>query len=1155
MYLVSWDLYGVPRDRENREPPSCVAVGPSLRILSDVTVNKEIMNCETERAHSCWVQAFLAIALFSLPLQGRQDDGAEFFEKKVRPLLSVHCYACHSSTSKPIMGGLSLDQESSFREGGTRGTPIEPGKPASSLLIRAVRHQDEKLRMPPTGKLSDTDVATLAQWVQMGAPWGVSGPNKETSGTGFWAFQPPTEPPLPRVENLRWAASPIDRFIFAALEAKGLKPAPPADKRTLLRRATFDLTGLPPTPAEIGDFLNDESDEAFSRVIDRLLGSPRYGERWGRHWLDVARYADSNGLDENILYRNAFRYRDYVIEAFNKDKPYDQFIQEQLAGDLMPDPGNLDITLERWKATGFLSVGAKMLAEDDPVKMEMDIVDEQLDTAMRAFTGLTVGCARCHDHKFDPISTNEYYGMAGIFKSSKTMENFKVVAEWHEYVLAPEADRKRLTLHEEKIKAKQKEISLATAAENQKLIARGRDRVGTYLMAAGDLLEFSKTGLHPLLPKEGATLPTTWRLLPASDFDRGNVNRKLEKGKDNVPEQTDEEDPGRVPYFAEYDFELASPGDYQVQLLEIEAGKGTADLLINRVLMKGGLEAIENRRASPDAAGWSVAGVFPMLAGKNTLRLENKQLFPYFEKLLIAPNPLPADRPVPKTRDQVARQYDVNPFFLKQWVERLRRSREAVHSVFYGWHSYGTDAPLDDWTSPASSLFEGFRPASQEDLANRYQVLFRKSVKAWQALYGELEETEEEGEEDEAPSEEEEKAERKLDDPALEALRQLLFEDWGPFRPAEDFRPSYPEKALEALAQHERELKALEDTKPELPRAMGVREGKHVGDLPLHIRGSHWNLGDPVPRGFPGFGLKEGQQLPNASRSGRLQLAQWLTRKDHPLTSRVMSNRIWRWHFGRGIVASTDNFGKLGERPSHPRLLDWLSLRFVESGWSTKQMHRLIMLTNTYQMSGKYSALAAERDPENRLLWRRDRRRLEAEAIRDAIMMVSGGLDFEMGGSILGIKKEGYVQRDKIDYDRSRRAVYLPVIRSSLYDFFRAFDFADPSVLNGNRESSVMAPQALFMMNGSVVLDHSRRWASELLKRQDLDDSGRIRTAYEQAFSRLPNPSETEQALSFIGQIERALSDREEDSRKRRLGAWQSFCQALMASNEFVFLG
>ena len=313
---------------------------------------------------------------------------------------------------------------------------------------------------------------------------------------------------------------------MSALEKKGLKPAPPADKRTLIRRATFDLTGLPPTPEEVNAFLADNSPDAFAKVVDRLLASPHYGERWARHWLDVARYADSNGLDENLVYRNAWRYRDYVIGAFNKDKPYDQFVKEQLAGDLLP--ASDDATqFEHWTATGFLSLGAKMLAEDDPVKMQMDIVDEQIDTTSRAFMGLTIGCARCHDHKFDPIPTADYYSMAGIFLSSKTMENYNVVATWHEFVLAPEEARRKLKAHLDLITAKGKEIGTLSDRENKVLAKEGRSKIGRYLLASLDALHYEKIDLRPVHMTGGA--PTLQRT--SESFERGNVNRKIAEGQ------------------------------------------------------------------------------------------------------------------------------------------------------------------------------------------------------------------------------------------------------------------------------------------------------------------------------------------------------------------------------------------------------------------------------------------------------------------------------------------------------------------------------------------------------------------------------------------------------------------------------------------------
>ena len=1103
------------------------------------------------------LRILLLMLAWGLPaaLCAQQQSGADFFEKQVRPIFAQHCYACHSSASNPVMGEFQLDTEAAFRKGGTRGPAVDPDNPEKSLLLRAVGHGEAQLRMPPMGKLPDDTIAAITAWVRMGAPWGVDSNKQAARDAGtFWAFVPPKEPALPSVKNEDWVASPIDQFILAGLEEKGLQPAPPAGKRDLIRRATFDLTGLPPTRKEIQDFLEDDSPRAFEHVVDRLLGSPRYGERWGRHWLDVARYADSNGLDENLVYRQAYRYRDYVIQAFNKDKPYDLFVQEQIAGDLLPEPPDLETQYERWTATGFLSLGAKMLAEDDPVKMQMDIVDEQLDTLGKAFMGLTVGCARCHDHKFDPIPTEDYYSLAGILKSSKTMEDFNVVATWHEYVLAPKEQREALKAHLDKIKAKNDEIAEITKAENYKLVAAARQEVGSYLLAATEALEGEAITLSPIW-EEGEPVQPGWVVREAAGFDRGNVNRELRKGKKNITEaEDDSEQSGQGDYFAEYDLEVAAEGLYQVDLLNQEKGDGTADIHVNGLLMKGGLEPIRNRAASPDVGGWWATGIFPFKAGKNVLRLEHKERFPYFEKLLVAPNPLPSGVRPPKTHDQLSREFKVNRGFLEQWIDRLRRSRGAPASVFYAWHAFGTDASLEDWTSPAAKHFVETRPADRRELANHYEELFRRSVSQWQERYPEAEvdfdkrERYKDGED-----------ERKLEDDGLESLRKVLYEKYGPFRPPAGSRQYFTEEAKAEIARIEAERKALTEATPEYPRAMGVTEGEEIGDIAIHIRGSHWTLGDPAPRGFLRAVSRKNPAPISNEESGRFELARWLTRDDHPLTSRVMANRMWRWHFGRGIVASTDNFGKLGDRPTNQPLLDWLALRFVSSGWSMKQMHRVMMLSNTYRMSTAYDEKAAAADPENALLWRMPRRRLEAESIRDAIMAVSGDLDFATGGTLLEkYKPRQYVsntrQGGNVDYDRNIRAVYIPVVRSAMYDFFRSFDFADPSALNGNRGSSVVAPQALFAMNGSVPMKHSRKWAARLLGEEDLTDADRVDRAYEEAFARLPDANERDRALTFIHEIDEALRDQQDDDDARRERAWASFCRTLFGSSEFIYL-
>ncbi len=799
----------------------------------------------------------------SLTHAADKAEGEAYFEKHVRPILVERCYECHAKRTGKLRGGLTLESPSGWRKGGDRGAALVPGKPDDSLLIQAVRYHDEEMRMPPKSKLSDREIVTLTEWVKMGAPDPRSDDPQPTAarrtidievGRKFWAFQAPIKPSLPKVKDEAWIKNPIDRFILATLESKGLKPATPADKRTLIRRATLDLTGLPPTVAEIETFLSDSSPNAYAKLIDRLLASPRYGERWGRHWLDVARYADSNGLDENVAYGNAWRYRDYVIASLNLDKPFDQFLTEQLAGDLLPPLANG--SRERQIATGFLSLGPKVLAEVDETKMEMDIVDEQIETVGRAFLGLTLGCVRCHDHKFDPFPQTDYYALAGIFRSTKTMENFKKLAKWYEIPLDTAEDRQKIADHDAKLKKQKAEIAAEVA----------------------------------------------------------NANEQLKK-------------------------------------------KATTDGVKNFTLPK-----------------------------------------------------------------------EPEPQYSAEARAKLKTLREA--------------------------------------------------------------------------------------------------------------------------------LAKLEEVAPELPSAMGVTEGK-TANVRVHVRGSHLTLADEVPRRVPLVLVSRKTTTFPAAQSGRLELARWLTGPDHPLTSRVIVNRLWRWHFGRGIVASTDNFGMLGERPSHPELLDWLALQMIESGWSIKGMHRLIMLSSTYQMSARHDEKAASIDPEDRLYWRFNPRRLEAEAIRDELLAVGGKLDATMGGSLLQVKNRAYffdhTSKDMTKYDTNRRSVYLPIVRNHLFDQFDLFDYADASVSNGNRATTTVAPQALFMMNSELVADAAHGLTASLLAEKK-DDKERVDQLYMRTLGRLPRAEEAAAVGKFLDRVERESTATKANASERRVLAWESLCRTIMASNEFIYL-
>lgn len=807
---------------------------------------------------------FLTSPLFAQSAAGPQE---EFFEKKIRPLLLTHCMECHSE--KKVKGQLRMDSRASLLKGGETGPAVVPGKPEASLLIKAVHYKSEELKMPPKGKLKDSEIADLEKWIKEGAVW----PHSATGETKtdpqaplfteeqkkFWAFQPIQKPQPPQVKNAAWVKTPIDAFILAELEKKNLKPNTPAEKRVLLRRVTYNLTGLPPTPEETQAFLNDSSPDSWSKVIDRLLNSPAYGERWGRHWLDVARYADSNGLDENTAFGNAWRYRDYVIKSFNADKPYNEFILEQIAGDLLPDAHQ---NPDRLTATGFLSLGPKLLAEPDKQKMKLDIADEQLDTIGKSILGLTLGCARCHDHKFDPIPTRDYYSLLSIFTSTRTMENLSTVAKTYE------------------------------------------------------------------------------RPLPNSE------NPKLKAERD--------------------------------------------------ARLKIATDALNQFTANPPAGFW--APLVKLLELKQAVEKIRAEIPKPIMVLAVAENP----------------QYPE--------VKADGKARNLFVQIRGNYLTPGEEAPL--------------------------------------------------------------------------ILPRIL---------------------------------AGENQTPLLP--------SNNDPLPLQTNETRYGSSRPS--------------------SGRLELARWLSDPKNPLTARVIVNRVWQHHFGEGLVRSPDNFGKLGDRPSHPELLDWLASKFIEEGWSFKKLHRLILSSAVYQMSSAAHPEAFLIDPDNRLLSRYPRRRLEAEAIRDGILAVSGKLDRTLGGSLLYNGNFSYVSTnpttDQQRYDHNRRSVYIPIIRGVLFDFFQAYDFPEPSVPNGKRATTVVSSQTLFMLNNPFVEKQARELATRLIS-QSASIEDRLQKVYELAFCRSITSEEIAKVKSSLQEWDRKLEAREKDGKKRELEVWTFFCKTLFATNEFIYL-
>lgn len=1103
------------------------------------------------------------------PANTATPEAIEFFESKIRPLLHQRCVECHSDSNAE--SGLSLESKEGLLRGGKLGAAVTPGKPKESLLISAVNH-DEFLKMPPKDKLATSDLALLTKWVAMGAPWPeLSNENKTApkmtevanepehaqftaEQKSFWAYQPLRRPAVPSTLKplvSDEAPSPIDHFILEKLQAKGLTPSPAANKRDLIRRATYDLTGLPPTEEEIEQFVSDDSPGAFAALLDRLLASSRYGEKWGRHWLDVARFADSNGLDENIAYANAYRYRDYVVDSLNCDKPYDRFVQEQIAGDLLPPVDEKFAAranpFDRFVATGFLSIGAKMLAEDDPVKMQMDIIDEQLSTLCQAFMGMTIGCARCHDHKFDPLPTADYYALAGIFKSTQTMENHRVVARWFERPLATDSELEQVKQIDQEVSALKKSIAELNQSTKKRVTDEIRKSAGSALFATTQASEFARRSTGQLkrgLTKTSEPYPVNagYALIEAEGFHRGDVIPESENyGKDIGVIIS------RGGASAEYDLNVEHEGRYAIELRYAAADRRPIRIHVDGKEVQRSAASEVTGSWQPESQVWFVSATVQLSAGRHVLRFDSKRVFPHIDKFALVYQTNEAwpfgNEPIALSRLGI--DIGISYPILAMWqtyLQQLSKEESTVVPFFSLWKKFSaidtnfqteaarllaqleSESPLRT-EAPAvlRDALLAVKPTTLNQVATAYQNAIDTLIGA------------------------EGNAEGNAD---LQKLREDVLGGNSPLAgPKNEFERFYTVDEKSSSDELNAKVAEVEKRRPQFPMAMGVAESKPE-DLRIHLRGSHVVLGKLVSRRFPQVLTGDSQPTIVPSASGRLEFAEWMTRPDHPLTSRVIANRIWHWHFGRGIVPSVDNFGMLGQKPTHPELLDWLACELVENGWSLKHLHRTIMLSRTYQMSTRLQEAGYEADPENELLWRFRRRRLMGEETRDSIIAVGTGLDQTMYGTLMSVENHAYVNStgtaSTLNYNNARRSVYLPVIRSGVFDVLQTLDFPDPSMTSGERQTSTVAPQALLMMNSDLVHEQSLAIAEQLLK-SPLDETQRILAIYSRILKRQPSAEELSAATNFIHSS--GLS-----AESNAATAWQSLCRVLISSNEFSYI-
>jgi hypothetical protein len=877
-------------------------------------------------------------ALVSFAGYGFAEDGDKiaFFEAKIRPVLVESCLKCHGETKHN--GKLRLDSKAALLKGGVSGPAIVPGKAKESLLIKAIRHTDPDLKMPAKEKkLPDSVIADFEKWIEMGAPDPRDGKEPAiASGIDwktarqFWSLQLPRKATLPKVQNTHWAKAPIDRFILAKLESENMLPVRPASKRELIRRASFDLTGLPAAPDEVETFLKDDAPDAFEKVIDRLLQSPHYGERWGRYWLDVARYAEDQAHTFAVIPNtNAWRYRDWVIAALNEDMPYDRFVKLQIAADLIEKDDASRI--RNLPALGFFGLGAQYYKNSDPGKAAADELDDRIDTLTRGFLGLTVSCARCHDHKFDPIPQIDYYSLAGVFNSCKIAN----------VPLAGKGLLDKVQKHQELIRKLDEDVKAFVRAEKTELAERFKNEVARYLLSA-------------------------WQ--------------------------------------------------FQIQ-----------------------------KKTQP---GWSI--------------------------------------------NQQAKKDTLEAYYLTRCIEYLKKPPAATGLV-----NFKRLTPDDE--DKAVVFAESFERKMQDIIAQRDK-------------------------------------QQPLDKTQSEILAGF-FGDAGVFAPSDNqLRMKLSEEKSKCWEEMKAKLALAkkEDLSKTLPIAHGLAETTPA-NMKVFQRGNPAKLGPEAPRRLLKI-LAGDEPKAFTQGSGRLELADAIASKDNPLIARVMVNRVWHYHFGRPIVGTPSNFGQLGDRPTHPELLDYLACCFMEGGWSLKKLHREIMRSAVYQLSSERNDKNFSVDGDNRWLWRMNRRRLDVESWRDAMLAVSGKLDPKLGGPTTNLAA----------LDNNRRTVYARISRHDLSYVLRLFDFPDANITSERRNETTVPQQQLFVLNSPFVIETAKALAARVQKEAS-GDVDRIQRAFTLTFGRPASAEETRIFLAF-------LQGQDAGPMANRLTRWERVTQVLIGSNEFMFV-